>query len=157
MQGDDKVKGRFTKGQWWKEGLSWGLFMFVLMSLLFPLVMGNGLSFRSVMVSIPLWMLGGLGYGYSMHLFFRKKTGHVTDKLSQASTTQRVSRQNKLTFNQRTILIILLLLLAMGTYFFVKSLARPEQWRMIASSVSLLGFGTLTLLYLQHLKEERKK
>lgn len=157
MEAKDQVTGRFNKGKWWKEGLSWGLFMFVLMGLGYPLVVGDALSWTSVSVSLLLWLIGGMGYGYTMHLFFRKQ---LTARLRQAQadkTAQSGSQRKALTFNQKTILAILSLLLAMGVYFFVKSLARPEQWRMIASSVSLLGFGTLTWLYIQHLREETKK
>jgi predicted membrane channel-forming protein YqfA (hemolysin III family) len=156
METDNKVIERFTKGKWWKEGLSWGLFMFVLMGVLYPWLVGDGLSLQSVGMALPLWLLGGLGYGYSMHLFFRKKIAQLTAEKA-AATKSTATPRKALSFNQKTILIILMLLLSMGVYFFVKSLARPEQWRMLASSVSLLGFGVLTLLYIQHLREETKK
>lgn len=137
--------------------MSWGIFMFVLMGLLYPVVMGDALSLRSVGISISLWLLGGLGYGYAMHIYFRKKLSSQSFPVAKSPAMQQKKRSKPLTFDQKTILVILFLLVTMGIYFFVKSLARPEQWRMIASSVSLLGFGTLTILYLQYLQAGRNK
>lgn len=51
---------------WIKLGLGWGAFMFVFMTLVFPLFSGDEISSTSILVGIPLWTLAGLGFGYAM-------------------------------------------------------------------------------------------
>lgn len=59
---DDNKKN--SKLQWWLEGLIWGLFMFVIMAIIFPLIKGDGITKKNILISIPLWTIGGLLYGF---------------------------------------------------------------------------------------------
>jgi len=49
---------------WIKFGLFWGLFMAVVINLLFPLFDGTQIVPLKVLVSIPFWLVGGLIFGY---------------------------------------------------------------------------------------------
>lgn len=49
---------------WIKFGLFWGLFMAVVINVLFPLFDGTEIVPLKVLVSIPFWLLGGLIFGY---------------------------------------------------------------------------------------------
>lgn len=49
---------------WVKFGLFWGLFMAVVINILFPLFDGTEIVLTKVLVSIPFWLLGGLIFGY---------------------------------------------------------------------------------------------
>jgi hypothetical protein len=49
---------------WVKFGLFWGLFMAVVINILFPLFDGTEIVPLKVLVSIPFWLLGGLIFGY---------------------------------------------------------------------------------------------
>lgn len=49
---------------WVKFGLFWGLFMALVINILFPLFDGTEIVPLKVLVSIPFWLLGGLIFGY---------------------------------------------------------------------------------------------
>ncbi|PZR23439.1 MAG: hypothetical protein DI539_03185 [Flavobacterium psychrophilum] len=49
---------------WIKFGLFWGLFMAVVINVLFPLFDGTEIVPLKVLVSIPFWLVGGLIFGY---------------------------------------------------------------------------------------------
>ena len=58
---------------WLIAGLYFGLFMFVSMVIVFPLIAGKEISLESIVIGIPLWTIGGLGWGYTMKLWMNKK------------------------------------------------------------------------------------
>ncbi len=43
------------------------------MVLIFPLIKGKEISLESIAIGIPLWMIGGLSWGYTMKLWINKK------------------------------------------------------------------------------------
>lgn len=49
---------------WIKFGLFWGLFMAIVINVLFPLFDGTEIVPLKVLVSIPFWLIGGLIFGY---------------------------------------------------------------------------------------------
>ena len=63
----------YGKNMWLKQGLSFGLFMFVFMNLITPLIDETPFSWKKVLISIPIWLIAGLGFGYFMKLFLGKK------------------------------------------------------------------------------------
>ncbi|MCB0636933.1 MAG: hypothetical protein KDC54_09975 [Lewinella sp.] len=69
----ESVPDPFAGRGWIAQGLSWGLFMFVVMTFLFPPLIGDPITGRSILVGIPIWALGGLGFGYSMKWFMGRK------------------------------------------------------------------------------------
>ena len=64
---------------WWRIGLSFGLFMYIFMSVLYPLVMGEGLDKVELLIGIPIWTIAGLGFGFWM----KKMTGKARAKQSE--------------------------------------------------------------------------
>ena len=53
-------------------GLPWGLAMFCFMTFLFPWMNNEPIELKKVLISFPLWMLGGLMFGYSMNRWLPK-------------------------------------------------------------------------------------
>jgi hypothetical protein len=46
--------------KWWYAGLRWGLFMYVFMTILFPLIDGEGITQKNLLIGIPGWIVAGL-------------------------------------------------------------------------------------------------
>jgi hypothetical protein len=55
---------------WVVAGLVWGAFMFLIMNIVFPLCNDKKISGWEMLIDIPLWIIGGLIFGY----LSRKKT-----------------------------------------------------------------------------------
>lgn len=66
------AKKNSTKS-WLKSGLFFGLFMYVTMILIFPLIKGEEITQRSLLVGFPFWIIGGLGWGYIMKKWMNKR------------------------------------------------------------------------------------
>ncbi|WP_299012109.1 hypothetical protein [uncultured Polaribacter sp.] len=49
---------------WIRFGLAWGLYMFVGMTFVWPLIDGEEITFKNVIVKFVLHMLFGLLFGY---------------------------------------------------------------------------------------------
>jgi len=49
---------------WIKFGLFWGVFMAIFINVLFPLMDGTAINPMKLLVSIPVWLLFGLVFGY---------------------------------------------------------------------------------------------
>lgn len=49
---------------WVKFGLLWGVFMFLVLNIGFPLWDNNPLDYRAMLISLPFWIAGGLLFGY---------------------------------------------------------------------------------------------
>jgi len=62
-----------TTKNWLKSGLSFGLFMYVSMIIAFPLITGEEITQRRLLIGIPFWLIGGLGWGYTMKIWMNKK------------------------------------------------------------------------------------
>ena len=58
---------------WLKSGLFFGLFMFVFMVILYPLIKGEAITQKSIFIGIPLCLIGGFGWGYTMKIWMNKK------------------------------------------------------------------------------------
>jgi len=66
----------FENKNWITAGLSFGGIMFVLMSLIFPLIWQEPITWRSITVGIIIWTIAGLLFGFIMKLFLTKKGKH---------------------------------------------------------------------------------
>jgi hypothetical protein len=62
-----------TTSNWLKLGLIFGLLMFVLMTILLPLIFQEAITRRNLLFGIPLWLICGLVWGYTMKLWMNKK------------------------------------------------------------------------------------
>lgn len=60
----NSVPSPFEGYGWIKQGLFWGLFMYVFMTFLFPLLFKDTITLSKALFGIPFWILGGLLYGY---------------------------------------------------------------------------------------------
>lgn len=58
---------------WVAQGLGWGMFMYLMMGLLYPLALREELTLLRITGSFFWWLAGGLIYGYVMKLFLRRK------------------------------------------------------------------------------------
>ncbi len=67
---------QFDKKGWIKTGLSWGAFMFVIMSIGFPFIDGQEITWKSLLLGLVIWTIGGLAFGYIMKLFINKGTNN---------------------------------------------------------------------------------
>jgi hypothetical protein len=61
---------------WIKFGLFWGLFMALFINVIFPLFDGTSIVPMKLLVSVPVWLVFGLIFGYVS----RKKEPKKTDK-----------------------------------------------------------------------------
>lgn len=52
--------------KWQKLGLTWAMWMFVTMTFIWPLINGEEITVKSVIIGIPIWLIGGLFFGYFM-------------------------------------------------------------------------------------------
>ena len=50
-----------------RVGLPWGIGMFVIMSLVIPYMNDEPITLKNVSIAFPLWMLGGLLFGWAMN------------------------------------------------------------------------------------------
>ena len=63
------------EGSGWKIiGLNWGFWMFIIMTFAYPLLVGENITIISILINLPIWFFGGLGFGYMMKLINGKKT-----------------------------------------------------------------------------------
>ena len=69
-----------TKYQWWRAGLIWGFFMYVFMVVIFPLIKGENITQKELLIGIPVWIVGGgLFFGYTMKRVNGKRKSKVTE------------------------------------------------------------------------------
>lgn len=69
----DHIPNAFDDDNWISTGLSWGAFMFLIMSLVFPYFSGEEINTFTLLVGLFTYTFGGLCYGYTMKLFMNKK------------------------------------------------------------------------------------
>jgi hypothetical protein len=62
-----------TKSKYLLSGLLFGLFMYVFMTVLFPLIDGTGITQKGLLIGIPVWAIAGLVFGFIMKIINRKK------------------------------------------------------------------------------------
>ena len=70
---------------WVTQGLSFGLFMFVFMDLIFPLFDGEGYHPIKILVGVVIWTLAGLLFGYVMKKLVFNPSKNSQDKTQQAT------------------------------------------------------------------------
>jgi len=60
--------------KWVKVGLSWGIWMFIMMTFFWPLIDGKEITLKLIIVKFIFWIIGGLAFGYIVMKFqkFRK-------------------------------------------------------------------------------------
>ena len=68
-----EIKNPYAGKGWIKEGLGWAFFMFVFMNFVFPLIKEETVTLNKVLISIPIWILGGLSFGYTMKKYYNRQ------------------------------------------------------------------------------------
>lgn len=64
---------KITGKKWLMMGLIWGLFMYVIMTFIFPLIIQEEITQKSMLIGIPIWLIGGLGFGFTMKIWMNRK------------------------------------------------------------------------------------
>jgi hypothetical protein len=59
----------FNEARWWKTGLGWGTFMFVLLEIFFPFLEKEPFELRKLIVGFVIWMMFGLLWAYTMKIY----------------------------------------------------------------------------------------
>ena len=57
--------------KWIKNGLAWGLIMFILMVFIFPYFNEEEISIKSILLGVVIWSLAGLLFGFTMKKNFK--------------------------------------------------------------------------------------
>jgi hypothetical protein len=66
--------------KWRYVGLRWGLFMYVFMTILFPLIDGEGITQKKILIGIPVWTIAGLLFGLTMKAIGGKKKNETQNE-----------------------------------------------------------------------------
>ncbi len=66
-------KKKNSTKSWLIRGLLWGLFMFITMTFIFPLIKQEQITQKLILIGIPFWFIGGLLFGYAMKFRINKK------------------------------------------------------------------------------------
>ena len=61
------------KSKWWLLGLLWGFFMYVFMTILFPIITVKEITQKELLINIPVWLIAGLLVGYITKVINGKK------------------------------------------------------------------------------------
>jgi len=56
-----------------KNGIGIGLFMFTVMSLLYPIIVGDKITLKSLAIGFLIWIFGGIVYQYLSHILKKVK------------------------------------------------------------------------------------
>jgi hypothetical protein len=57
---------------WKREGLVYGITMFIIMSVIYPLVNSTEITLKSILVEAIIWTIAGQGFGLTMHYINRR-------------------------------------------------------------------------------------
>jgi len=64
---------KISAKKWLIMGLVWGLFMYVIMIFIFPLIMQEEITQKSMLIGISIWLIGGLSFGFTMKIWMNSK------------------------------------------------------------------------------------
>lgn len=70
---NNKKNNKRPSTTWVKAGLSFGLFMYVCMIIIYPLIKGETISLRSILIGIPVWIGLFLVFEYINQRYVFKK------------------------------------------------------------------------------------
>ncbi len=71
---------------WIAEGLGWGFFMFIIMNIFFPLIVGEKYKLMTLLLGLIIWTLGGLSFGYVVKKFIFKPLPNQSQDKTQEVT-----------------------------------------------------------------------
>lgn len=67
------IEKSISTKKWFKSGLIFGVFMFILMNIIYPLIGQEEITKKSILIGIPLWLISGLVWGLTMKWWMNKK------------------------------------------------------------------------------------
>lgn len=70
--GHEPLDAPVRKGYWPATGLVWGGLMYGLTTFVIPLIGNENVTLASVFIGIPIWLIGGLGFGYTMKVWMNR-------------------------------------------------------------------------------------
>ncbi len=73
MDFNEKKDKVYTLKDWIKLGVIFGLVMFLINSIIFPVFFGEGITLKTLVVGIISCVVGGFVYALVMKLFSKKK------------------------------------------------------------------------------------
>ena len=76
----------YENTSWLKLGFGWGGFMYVFMTLVNPLIDGDKINLKMILIGIPIWTIAGLGFGYTMKYLMGKRVKSETKKKNTHNT-----------------------------------------------------------------------
>lgn len=62
-----------TTKRWLMSGLLFGFLMYLIMIIIYPLVLHEEITQRKLLIGIPIWLIFGLAWGYTMKAWMNKK------------------------------------------------------------------------------------
>jgi predicted ABC-type exoprotein transport system permease subunit len=71
----------YDKNNWLKSGLVWGVIMFLLMSVCYPLITDESITVKSFLIGLIVYSVGGITFGFVMKLYFKKVNKHDIENL----------------------------------------------------------------------------
>ena len=76
----ENIYNPYSGKGWVKYGITWAVFMYVLMTFIFPLLTNDPITEKGILLGIPIWLVGGLLFGYFLHRFMGKQGGEVASE-----------------------------------------------------------------------------
>ncbi len=77
-------KHKSEKKNWIISGLIFGILMFLVNQIIFPLIKGEKITSQVFLIWLPIWLVGGLGWGFVMRWWYRRQ-----EKRNQNKNTQK--------------------------------------------------------------------
>lgn len=71
-------KQSLSKKHWIKTGLIFGGMMFIIMSVIYPLIIRNNITWSHLAVSLVIWTIAGLIFGFIMRFILSRKGSQAT-------------------------------------------------------------------------------
>ena len=59
----------YSKNNWVRTGLVWGVLMYLLTTFLFPYLNGEEIETKEILLGFPLWVVAGLIFGFTLKKF----------------------------------------------------------------------------------------
>ncbi len=74
----EKITNPYAGAGWIRQGLYFGIFMYLVMDLILPLIEGEKITLNRLLLGMIVWILGGLFYGYLMKLFTGRRVQTIS-------------------------------------------------------------------------------
>jgi hypothetical protein len=64
----------YSDENWLRSGIIWGMLMFLMLEIVFPLFTGELYTFKKIMYGLLIWGLGGIFFGFVAWKFVKYTT-----------------------------------------------------------------------------------